>query len=51
MRIYLPKKVVFTEAKTVLLYDFSTMNEHFLLKVMFSLKTVSQVLATVIKIF
>ena len=36
---------------TVLLYDFSTMNENFLLEVMFNLKTFSQVLATVIKTF
>ena len=36
------------ESITVLLYDFSTMNENLLLSLMFNLRTFSQVLATVI---
>ena len=36
---------------TALLYDFSTMNEHCLFEVLFNLKTFSQVLVTVIKLF
>ena len=36
---------------TVLIFDFLTMNVSFLLSVMFNLRTFSQVLAAVIKLF
>ena len=67
MRIYKPEKVILTEAARVdksscllklrstalLLYDLSTMNEHFLLSLLLliTLRTFSQILATVIKLF